>query len=127
MIKGLGLDLTELDRIRTLWERFGRRFAEKILTERELAQLPRRNPVPRLAALFAGKEAAVKALGTGFADGVHFRCVEILHAPGGKPGIAFLGRGLEVCDRLGVTAAHVSLTHSRDTAAATVVLEGDPS
>lgn len=124
MIKGLGLDLTELDRIRALWDRFGPRFAAKILTERELTQLPGRDPVPRLAALFAGKEAAVKALGTGFADGVHFKCVEILHAPSGKPDIAFLGRGLEVCARLGVTSAHISLTHSRDTAAATVILEG---
>jgi holo-[acyl-carrier protein] synthase len=124
MIKGLGLDLAEVDRIRALWERYGRQFARKILTERELAQLPRRDPVPRLAALFAGKEAAVKALGTGFADGVHFKCVEILHGPEGKPGIAFLGRGLEVCTRLGVTGGHISLTHSRDTAAATVVLEG---
>lgn len=126
MIKGLGLDLTELHRIRDIWDRFGHRFAAKILTERELAQLPRHDPVPRLAALFAGKEAAVKALGTGFADGVHFKCVEILHAESGKPGISFLHRGREVCERLGVTAAHISLTHSRDTAAATVVLEGDP-
>ncbi|MFH1912780.1 MAG: holo-ACP synthase [Pseudomonadota bacterium] len=126
MIKGLGLDLTELQRIRDIWDRFGHRFAAKILTERELAQLPQHDPVPRLAALFAGKEAAVKALGTGFAEGVHFKCVEILHAESGKPGIAFLDRGREVCDHLGVTAAHISLTHSRDTAAATVVLEGDP-
>lgn len=124
MIKGLGLDLTELDRIRALWDKYGQKFAAKILTEQELAQLSGRDPVPRLAALFAGKEAAVKALGTGFAEGVHFKCVEILHAPNGKPLIAFLGRGLEVCARLGVTSAHISLTHSRDTAAATVVLEG---
>jgi holo-[acyl-carrier protein] synthase len=124
MIKGTGLDLTELDRIRKLWERYGRRFAAKILTERELAQLPAKNPEPRLAALFAGKEAAVKALGTGFAGGVHFKCVEILHLESGKPEIRFLGKGLAVCERLGVTGAHVSLTHSRDTAAAVVILEG---
>ncbi|MUM78405.1 holo-[acyl-carrier-protein] synthase [Pseudodesulfovibrio sp. F-1] len=126
MIKGLGIDLTELHRVRDIWNRFGPRFAAKILTERELAQLPSHDPVPRLAALFAGKEAAVKALGTGFADGVHFKCVEILHARSGKPEIAFLDRGRDICDLRGVTAAHISLTHSRDTAAATVVLEGDP-
>lgn len=124
MILGTGLDLAELDRIRDLWERFGRKFAAKVLTERELAQLPERNPVPRLAALFAGKEAAVKALGTGFARGVHFKCVEILHNPDGKPEICFLGEGLARCKELGVTNAHISLTHSRDTAAATVILEG---
>ncbi|MDC0335526.1 holo-[acyl-carrier-protein] synthase [Pseudodesulfovibrio sp.] len=124
MIKGLGIDLTELERIRDNWEKHGQRFLEKILTEREIEQLPKKNPVPRLAALFAGKEAAVKALGTGFADGVHFKCIEILHAESGKPEISFSGRGQEVCDELGVTSAHISLTHSRDTAAATVVLDG---
>jgi len=123
VVKGIGIDLTEMDRIRAMWTRFGRRFARKILTDAELAQLPEHNPVPRLAALFAGKEAAVKALGTGFARGVHFKCVEILHAPSGRPEIRFLGRGLEICEEQGVTSAHISLTHSRDTAAATVVLE----
>ena len=123
MVKGIGIDLTELDRIRDMWLRYGQRFARKILTDGELAQLPEKNPVPRLAALFAAKEAAVKALGTGFARGVHFKCIEVLHAPSGKPEIRFLGRGLEICAELGVTTAHVSLTHSRDTAAATVVLE----
>ncbi|MDD3310899.1 holo-ACP synthase [Pseudodesulfovibrio sp.] len=122
-MKGVGIDLTEIDRIRALWEKYGMRFARRILTDGELAQLPKRNPVPRLAALFAAKEAGVKALGTGFAQGVHHRCVEVLHAPSGKPEIRFLGRGKEVCDALGATAAHVSLTHSRDTAAATVILE----
>ncbi len=124
MIKGLGIDLTELDRIQDNWERHGQRFVEKILTDREIEELPKKHPVPRIAALFAAKEAAVKALGTGFADGVHFKCIEILHAENGKPIITFLGRGLEVCEELGVTSAHISLTHSRDTAAATVVLDG---
>ncbi|WP_316900751.1 holo-[acyl-carrier-protein] synthase [Pseudodesulfovibrio indicus] len=124
MILGTGIDLTELDRIRDLWNRFGRKFAAKVLTERELAQLPEKNPVPRLGALFAAKEAAVKALGTGFAQGIHFKCVEIIHNPNGKPEIYFLGEGLARCEDMGVTGAHVSLTHSRDTAAATVILEG---
>jgi len=52
VIKGIGIDLTELDRIQRLWETYGERFARKILTERERAQLPMKNPVPRLAALF---------------------------------------------------------------------------
>ncbi len=123
MVKGLGLDLAELKRIQMLWDKYGQKFAQKILTDRELEQLPKKNPVPRLAALFAGKEAAVKALGTGFAQGVHFKCIEILHTPSGKPEITFLGRGLEKCEDMGITSAHISLTHSRDTAAATVILE----
>ncbi|WP_319544081.1 holo-[acyl-carrier-protein] synthase [uncultured Pseudodesulfovibrio sp.] len=124
MIKGIGIDLTELNRIQELWDRFGMKFAHRILTDHEVEQLPAINPTKRLAALFAGKEAAVKALGTGFAQGIHFKCIEILHAPSGKPEIFFLGKGLEECKRHGVTAAHISLTHSRDTAGATVILEG---
>lgn len=124
MIKGIGLDLAEIDRIQGLWDKFGERFARKILTDSEVAQLPEKNPVPRLAALFAAKEAAVKALGTGFSDGIGFHSVEILHMPSGKPEIKFHGRGLEKCKELGVTGAHISLTHTRDTAGATVILEG---
>ena len=124
MIKGMGLDLTELDRIQALWEKYGQKFAAKYLTEQELAELPEKNPVPRLAALFAAKEAAVKALGTGFAHGIHFKCIEILHNEAGRPQIFFLGAGLKECERQGISAAHISLTHSRDTAAATVILEG---
>jgi len=124
MIVGVGLDLAEMDRIQALWGRYGIRFAKRILTDKEIDQLPKSNPTKRLAALFAGKEAAVKALGTGFAQGIHFKCVEILHAPSGKPEITFLGRGQEECDAQGIVRAHISLTHSRDTAAATVVLEG---
>lgn len=117
------MDLVELDRIERSVERFGDRFAEKILTPNELAQLPRKNSVPRLASLFAGKEAAVKAIGTGFSRGVHFKCVEIIHEPSGKPTITFLGRGRKICDELGVRRGHITLTHGRDTAGATVVLE----
>jgi len=124
MIKGIGIDLTEIDRIRALWERYGDKFTDKILTERESDQLPKNDPARRIAALFAGKEAAVKALGTGFAHGIHFKCIQILHGPGGKPEIGFLDRAAEECAAQGVRAGHISLTHSRDTAAATVVLEG---
>jgi len=124
MIKGIGIDLAELDRIKELWDRYGMKFAHRILTDREVEQLPKTNPIKRLAALFAGKEAAVKALGTGFSQGIHFKCIEILHAPSGKPEITFLGNGHKECKRQGITVAHISLTHSRDTAGATVILEG---
>lgn len=124
MIKGIGLDLAEIDRIQDLWDRYGERFARKILTDNERAQLPTRFPVPRLAALFAGKEAAVKALGTGFREGIGFHCIEILHQPSGKPKVTFHGHGKERCEQLGVTNSYVTLTHTRDTAAATVILEG---
>lgn len=122
MIVGLGIDLVELERIDKAWERHGMRFAEKILTEAEIAQLPK-SPIARLAALFACKEAAVKALGTGFADDVTFQCVEIIHTASGKPEVSFTGRGLEIMESLGGKRAHVSITHSRDNAAAVVIIE----
>ncbi|MGE4292506.1 MAG: holo-[acyl-carrier-protein] synthase [Desulfovibrio sp.] len=125
MVRGLGIDLVELDRIRASFERFGERFVEKILTPREAERIRgRKDPVPYLAALFAGKEAAVKALGTGFAQGVTLHGVEILHLPSGKPELHLHGRALEVARELGVISMHVSLTHARDTAGAVVVLEG---
>lgn len=123
MIKGTGLDIVEIDRIRSLWEKHGQRFARKILTDKELAQLPGKHPIPRLAALFAGKEAAVKALGTGFARGVNFHCIEILHAENGRPEIRFLGTGLDVMEEIGARQAHISLTHEKGHAAAVVILE----
>ncbi|MBG0776446.1 MAG: holo-[acyl-carrier-protein] synthase [Desulfovibrionaceae bacterium] len=123
MIVGLGIDVVELERIRASWERFGDAFARRVLCAEELAALPARNPVPFLAARFAGKEAAVKALGTGMSDGVGLRQVRILALPSGRPVIDFTGRAREVFDALGAGRGLVSLTHGRDTAAAVVVLE----
>ena len=124
MIRGIGLAVAELARIRAALDRFGRRFAARILTPRELEQLPEADPVPRLAALFAAKEAAVKALGTGFSDGIGFQSLEIEHLPSGRPMLSLLGAAQERARTLGADATHVSLTHSRGTAAAVVVLEG---
>lgn len=124
MIIGLGMDITEISRIQSNWEKYGDTFARKILTDNEIAELPK-HPVPRLAALFASKEAAVKALGTGFAQGIHFKCMEILHSTSGKPLLTFLGPGLDRCRSLHVANVHLTITHSREMAAATVILEGE--
>lgn len=124
MIKGTGIDLVEIRRIRRIMERHGQRFPAKILTDRELAQLPKGDPVPRLAALFAAKEAAVKALGTGFTQGIHFKCMEILHEENGRPGIRFLDKAQHVIQEMEILNSHVSLTHEKGYAAAVVILEG---
>ena len=130
MIVGLGMDLVETDRIRQVLERFGERFMTKILHESErtaLATVCHRltaQEVARVAARFAAKEAGVKALGTGFSDGIWFQDIRILSLPSGKPEIHFHGRALERAAALKVLHAHVSLTHARDTAGAVVVLEG---
>lgn len=123
MIIGLGIDITELDRIERSLEKFGERFAEKILTPEELKLMPGKKPVPYLAARFAAKEAAVKALGTGFSEGITFQCLEITRLESGAPQLNFHGRALERSMEMGVQGIHISITHGRDNAAAVVVLE----
>jgi len=129
MIVGLGMDLVETDRIRQVLERFGERFVTKILHESERTAMaadsrrPTSQEVDRIAARFAAKEAGVKALGTGFSNGIWFQDIRILSLPSGKPEIHFHGKALERAVALKVLHAHVSLTHARDTAGAVVILE----
>ncbi|MCF8104751.1 MAG: holo-[acyl-carrier-protein] synthase [Desulfohalobiaceae bacterium] len=122
MIISIGLDLVELDRIQKAWDRFGLKFAQRILTPLELEDLPRR-PVSFLAARFAGKEAGVKALGTGFSHGISFHSLGIQTEASGKPWLTFYDQALIQAEKLGVARVHLSLTHGRDTACAVVVLE----
>jgi len=122
-VVGIGMDLVELDRIEQVLERFGERFLDKIFSEAERAALPCGNLVARVGARFAAKEAAVKALGTGFAQGIGPADVEVRSLPGGRPSLHFCGAAAEAAARLDVRAAHLTLTHSRTTAGAVVVLE----
>ncbi len=123
MILGLGIDVVELARIRASLERFSARFLEKILTPEELRELPAVHPVPFVAARFAAKEAAVKALGTGFARGITPQHAGVRKLPSGRPELLLYGPAAEEAAALGVRRIHLSLTHGRDTAAAVVVLE----
>lgn len=123
MIVGLGLDVVELDRIEAALERFGKRFLDRVLTDYERSRLPSRHPTPFVAARFAAKEAASKALGTGLSQGVHLRTLEVRDLPSGKPEIHFLDAARERFQALGATGAQLSLTHGRDVAAAVVIIE----
>lgn len=124
MIRGLGLDLVEMDRIRGSLARFGERFLVRVLTPLERESLPHDDPAPRVAVLFAAKEAAVKALGTGFSYGIGFHSLEITHLPTGQPVLTLHGAAKARAETLGARQTFLSLTHGRDTAAAVVVLEG---
>ena len=125
MIIGLGLDVVELSRIKHSLERFGERFAERILTPLEQANTPSTpaGAVAFVASRFAAKEAGVKALGTGFSQGIGFHDVEVVTPDTRKPEIVLHGRALEKCRELGATRIHVSLSHERSLAAAVVILE----
>jgi holo-[acyl-carrier protein] synthase len=125
MILGIGIDLLEIERLRAALERHGDRFAERVFTERERADCAgRANELQKLAARFAAKEAGLKALGTGWAEGLAFRQVEVVREPNGRPRLELHGAAAERARELGVKETHVSLTHERSSAAAVVILEG---
>ncbi|MBU1229704.1 MAG: holo-[acyl-carrier-protein] synthase [Proteobacteria bacterium] len=124
MILGIGLDVAEIPRIRDSLARFGERFTGRVLTKAEAAGMPAARPEAYVAARFAAKEACAKALGTGFAGGVALTSIEVLSLPSGAPTLRLHGKALEIASGMGVERIHVSLTHGRDIAAATVILEG---
>ncbi len=124
MIFGIGTDIVELSRIGQIYERYGDHFARRILMEEEMELYGRsENPVRFLAMRFAGKEAAVKAMGTGFAHGVWLRDVGILNNDWGRPVIVWSERGSRVCARLGIGSGHVSLTDDAGLVMAFAVVE----
>ena len=124
MIFGVGTDIVELSRIQASYDRFGEHFVQRILMEEEL-ELFRKSkwPVRFLAMRFAGKEAAVKAMGTGFRHGIWLRDVGITNNDWGRPLIIWSERGLGVCERLGIGAGHVSLTDDAGLIIAFAVVE----
>ncbi|MSQ68245.1 MAG: holo-ACP synthase [Gammaproteobacteria bacterium] len=124
MIAGLGIDIVKTGRIRALYERYGEKFARRILAAGELLRLAEsRTPVSFLAMRFAAKEAASKALGTGFRQGVSPCLIEVEHNALGKPSLRFHGAVAAHVAAAQVTASHVSLTDEAEYAAAVVVLE----
>ncbi len=124
MIVGTGIDLAEVPRIAAAIERFGDRFLRRIYTENEIRYCDSKaNRIERYAARFAAKEAALKAIGTGWSHGVSWVEVEVRREPGGRPTIAFHGKAGEFAARLGVKRAALSLSHTKDQAIAAVILE----
>ncbi len=106
MIVGTGIDIAEVPRIRQSIERFGDRFLQRIFTPGEIHYCDSKmNRFERYAARFAAKEAAMKALGTGWNHGVRWRDCEVTRMPGGRPTIAFHGKAAEFAARLGVKNA----------------------
>ncbi|MFP4168371.1 MAG: holo-[acyl-carrier-protein] synthase [Desulfonatronovibrionaceae bacterium] len=124
MILGIGIDIVENRRISRSWERFGNRFAEKILAPGEL-ESGKKPSAEFLASRFAVKEAAVKALGTGFSAGISCREIEISTTPSGKPVLRLHGRAGDAFRALGASTAHVSISHGRDSSVAVVIVEKD--
>ncbi len=124
MILGLGVDIAEIDRIEAAITRRGNAFLARVYTPAEIAYSQRhRNPAERFAARFAAKEAAMKALGTGWARGVRWVDIEVVREPSGKPSLMFYGETRNIAERLGVKHVSLSITHSGTTAFAQVIFE----
>jgi holo-[acyl-carrier protein] synthase len=126
MIVGTGIDIAEVDRIEQAIARFGDRFKKRVFTADEILYCESKaNKTERYAARFAAKEAAMKAIGTGWSRGVTWRDFEVRRLPGGRPTIAFHGRAGEIFAKLGGVRAHLSITHTKQTAMAFVILESE--
>jgi holo-[acyl-carrier protein] synthase len=124
MIVGTGIDIAEVPRIAQSMARFGERFLRRIYTEGEIRYCESKaNRVERYAARFAAKEAAMKALGTGWSHGVRWRDVEVTRLPGGRPTMTFHGKAAEFAARLGAVHVALSLSHTSEQAIAQVILE----
>jgi len=124
MIKGIGIDSIELERVAKVYNAYGPRFLEKVYTDGEREYFERwADPVPRIAGRFAVKEACMKALGTGWSHGVRWRDIEVMRLPSGKPTVKLYGEARRIFSALGATEIHCTITHSRDHAMAVVVFE----
>ena len=125
MIGGLGVDIVEIDRMRTALTRHPR-MRERIFSEAERAYCDKRNkPEIHYAMRFAAKEAVLKALGTGFSNGIRFTDVEVLRDERGRPVPKLTGRAAEYAAEAGVVELHLSLsfTHSNAVASAVAITD----
>jgi len=123
-VRGIGVDICQVERIAGSLKRFGERMEKRLFTPDELAYAHRHaDPLPHLAARFAAKEAASKALGTGMSGGVGWTQIEV-EQPGGRvPTLRFSGVALDRLRALGATRSYLTLSHDAGLAVACVVLE----
>ncbi len=118
-----GIDLVEIARIEAMLHEHGPQFAARCFTENEQAyadSAPRMR-AQRYAARFACKEAVLKALGTGWREGISWRDVEVVLEPSGQPKLALSGRCAELAHDMGIARWHVSLSHTPASAIASVI------
>jgi holo-[acyl-carrier protein] synthase len=126
MILGTGVDIVETTRIEQALRRFGHRFRRRIYTEGEIAYCEQfRNCGERYAARFACKEAAFKALGTGWRGGIQWTDAEVRNRRGGRPTLLLHGAAYERANQLGVTRISLSISHGEQFAIAIVIFEGN--
>jgi holo-[acyl-carrier protein] synthase len=125
LIVGLGVDIAEVGRVKAAIERYGETFLRRLYTSAEREYCERfKNKYERYAGRFAAKEAAMKALGTGWSRGVRWVDVEVVREKGGRPTIRLAGEAGNVAERMGVKNIALSITHTAEQAFAQVIFEG---
>lgn len=121
-IFGIGIDIVEVERIASAIQRHGDPFLAKLFTSSERAYCDAsKNPAIHYAARFAAKEAVSKSLRTGIGANAGLHDMEVVHEPGGAPKIRLSGAALRFADEHGISEIQISLTHSREYAAANAV------
>ena len=127
MIFGIGTDLVEVDRIKKELASHGEKFIDMLFTESERTYCTRTDNVAIqaqcFAARFAAKEAFLKALGSGLRGGLHWKDIEVVNNELGKPEIRMQNTAQEICENAGINGIYVSLSHTKESAIAVVVLE----
>jgi len=124
MILGMGIDVAEVPRIRAVIEGQGARFLQRVYTPDEAAYCEQfKNKYERYAGRFAVKEAAMKALGTGWSRGVRWVDIEISRRQGSRPTLELKGEARKIADKLGVRNIAISITHTTKQAMGQVIFE----
>jgi len=123
MIFGVGIDVLKMDRIVALYHRYGEKFSQRILMAEEMDLFrDHRQPERFLAMRFAAKEAIVKAMGTGFANGMWLRDSGVVPNRFGRPEIIFSERGKRKCAELGIGEGHLTLSDEAGLVVAVAIL-----
>lgn len=124
MISGLGTDVVAIDRIRKMLERHGENILNRIYTEAEQAEAAARNhPAEYYAGRWCAKEALSKALKCGIGEDCSWLDISVLNDASGAPSLELSGAARNTAERLGCRRIHVSISHEREYAAATVIIE----
>lgn len=125
MVLGLGVDIVQNDRIGKIIDRWGERFLTKVFTSMEIDFIDKRSQkIQRYAANYAVKEAMVKALGTGFRNGINFHSIQVRHNELGKPWAELHGATRSLARQIGVDKIHTSISHEKNYSVAVILLEG---
>jgi holo-[acyl-carrier protein] synthase len=126
MIVGMGIDIAEVKRIAAVIESQRERFLQRVYTPAEVAYCEQfKNRYERFAGRFAAKEAAMKALGTGWRRGVRWVDLEVVRELSGRPTLSLNGEARKIADALGVKNISITITHTADQAIAQVIFENE--